>query len=112
MAVDAMTAARDALARMGQVTDISEMGHDERVFMLGVLTGSLRDAMHGWAQTADLSWLVGAAHDVTIGACNHDGGAGVYVSLAWDEPREFRDGTLPGALAQARAWSEGEGITP
>lgn len=73
---------------------------------------------HNAALTADdLAWLIGAGHDVRIGAHEHDCAAAVYVRLLNDEglPDLFSAGGFAGvgqALASAREWSEGEGITP
>ena len=66
---------------------------------------------------ADLRWLIAAGHDVRLGPHERDCAPAVYVRLLNDEG--LHDlmsaggfGNVGEALARAREWSEGEGITP
>jgi hypothetical protein len=63
------------------------------------------------AITSTLTWLIAAGVQVTIGACDHQGGAELRVAIDLDdEPAWYGD--LAESLADAKIYCSAQGVEP
>lgn len=62
-----------------------------------------------------LQWLADAGFDVVTGTAKAPGATAFYVALEhldFDEPEEFKGGSIGGVMAAAQEWAERKGMTP
>jgi len=74
------------------------------------------EAVRAHNALSDLLWLLGAGHNVQLGAHDDSGGPAFYVRLLGDGGGSLESfsgrRSLGQALADARGWSERQGLTP